>query len=169
MFFILIHQQQPISSSSYPFSCMETIYHTFHRFAWPLVIYWHPRGISVYCSTAGLGLYPRLLPAIKTLLVQHPYNRLCFHADRHEPLFSTCHLVIVARLSDKHSSLQPFPLWQAFIMVPAFLTPLLKGEYMLTHHIFFGHLSSSCQDELVFSACFTHSVIKPRRALAFWL
>lgn len=72
--------------------------------AWPLVIYLCPGGLSIHCSMAGLGFYARLLPAIKTLLLQHLYNLLCSHSDRHETLFFTRHLVIVVRLSDKHSS-----------------------------------------------------------------
>ena len=45
---------------------------------WPLVIYLHPRHISIYCSTANLGFYSSLLPELKTLILQHLYSLLCF-------------------------------------------------------------------------------------------
>lgn len=79
-------QQEMAIYSSYQFSCMEAENPTLLGLAWPLVIYLCPEGISIHCSTAGLGFYARLLPAIKTLLVQRLYNLLCSHADRHETL-----------------------------------------------------------------------------------
>lgn len=117
LFLILMPQEKAIYSS-YHFSCAEAEYPTLLGLAWPLVIYLYPRGISIHCSTAGLGFYAHLLPAIKPLLDQHLYNLLCSRSDRHETLFFTCHLITVARLSDKHSSPLSFLFWQAFIIVP---------------------------------------------------
>lgn len=118
LLFLILMQQEKAIYYSYHFSYAEAEYPTLLGLAWPLVIYLCPRGISVHCSTAGLGFYARLLPAIKTLLVQHLYNLLCSRSDRHETLFFTCHLITVARLSDKHSSPLPFLFWQAFIIGP---------------------------------------------------
>lgn len=62
----------------------------------------------------------------------------------------TCHLVIVVRLSGSAPVPRPSYSDMHFIIAFPCFTHLLKGEFMLTHPILCGHLSSSCQDKLVF-------------------
>lgn len=144
---------------------METEHRNFLRLAWPssFIHTWEALVYTIQQLALGyIQTYSqRSKPCLFSIFIISVFIQTGMR------LFSTCHLVIVARLSDKHSSPYPFLFWQAFHKSSPLLHTFAKRWIRVDIHILFGHLSNSCQDELVFSACLTQSVTKPRRVFAF--